>query len=110
MKRNIAPTILIILFVALFVFAGPAQATDLSGNISMTVMITEDSQLVGDVTCTVPLSLAGANPCIVFGADHIKLRLNGHTITGQWRILRPAAAFRAILASRLESRPMAERT
>ena len=82
MKRNIAPTILIILFVALFVFAGPAQATDLSGNISMTVMITEDSQLVDDVTCTVPLTLAGANPCIAFGADHIKLRLNGHTITG----------------------------
>ena len=82
MKRNIAPTILVILFVALFLFAGTAQATDLSGNISMTVTITEDSQLVGDVTCTVPLSLAGANPCIAFGADHIKLRLNGHTITG----------------------------
>src|SRR5712692_4781711 len=82
MKRNIAPTILVILFVALFVFAGPAQATDLSGNISMTVTIFDDSKLVGDVTCTVPLSLAGANPCIAFGADHIKLRLNGHTITG----------------------------
>jgi hypothetical protein len=40
MKRDIAPTIPVILFVALFVFAGPAPATDLSGNISMTLTIT----------------------------------------------------------------------
>jgi hypothetical protein len=73
---------LVILFVALFACAGSARATDLSGNISTTVTITEDSQLVGNVTCTVPLSLPGANPCIAFGADHIKLRLNGHTIIG----------------------------
>lgn len=59
-----------------------AQATDLSGTITNTVTIFDDSRLVGDVTCAVPLTLNGANPCIAFGTDHIKLRLNGHTITG----------------------------
>jgi parallel beta-helix repeat protein len=67
---------------ALFVCAGRAEATDISGHITTTVTITDDSQLVGDVTCTVPLTASGANPCIAFGADHINLRLNGHTITG----------------------------
>jgi len=59
-----------------------AQATDISGTISSTVTIFEDSRLVGDVTCAVPLVVAGGNPCIAFGTDHIKLRLNGHTMTG----------------------------
>jgi hypothetical protein len=45
-------------------------------------MIFDDSELVGDVTCDVPLTILGSNPCISFGADHITLRLNGHTITG----------------------------
>src|SRR5207244_12388313 len=49
---------------------------------SMPGAITEASQARGSVTCTVPLSLAGANPCIAFGPDHLQLRLNGHTITG----------------------------
>ena len=53
-----------------------AQATDISGTISTTLTIFEDSELVGDVTCMV----AGA-PCIAFGAPDIKLRLNGFTIT-----------------------------
>lgn len=60
-----------------------AEATDISGGkILSTLTISDDSQLVGDVTCAVPLTTAGANPCIAFGADHIHLRLNGHTITG----------------------------
>jgi hypothetical protein len=67
---------------ALLVCAGRAQATDLSGTISSTLTIFDDTRLVGDVTCAVPLTVAGANPCIAFGADHIKLSLNGHTITG----------------------------
>ena len=58
------------------------QATDIGGNISSTLTIVEDSRLMDDVTCTVPLTASGANPCIIFGADHIILRLNGHTITG----------------------------
>ena len=61
---------------ALLVCGARAQATDISGNISTTLTIFEDSELVGDVTCNV----AGA-PCIAFGAPGIKLRLNGFTIT-----------------------------
>lgn len=47
-----------------------------------TLTIFDDSELAGDVTCAVPLTTSGANPCIFFGVDHIKLRLNGHTLTG----------------------------
>src|ERR1700687_5401190 len=61
---------------ALLVCGARAQATDISGIISATFTIFEDSELVGDVTCQV----AGA-PCIAFGAPGIKLRLNGFTIT-----------------------------
>jgi parallel beta-helix repeat protein len=62
-----------------------AQATDISGTISSTVTIFDDSRLVGDVKCAVPLTMAdsiGASACIAFGRDHIKLNLNGHTISG----------------------------
>jgi parallel beta-helix repeat protein len=59
-----------------------AEATDISGTIGSTLTISDDSRLVSDVTCAVPLTVPGANPCIAFGADHIHLRLNGHTITG----------------------------
>jgi hypothetical protein len=61
---------------AFFVCGAGAQATDISGTISTTLTIFEDSELVGDVTCMV----AGA-PCIAFGAPGIKLHLNGFTIT-----------------------------
>lgn len=61
---------------ALLVCGARAQATDISGTISTTLTIYDDSELVGDVTCMV----AGA-PCIAFGAPGIKLRLNGFTIT-----------------------------
>src|SRR5713226_5614549 len=74
--------IAVLAVLALFVCGERAQATDISGTISSTLTIFEDSRLVGDVTCTVPLVLSGANPCIAFGVDHIELRLNGHTITG----------------------------
>ncbi len=43
-----------------------------------TVTLTEDSQLVGNVTCNV----TGA-ACIAFGASGIALNLNGFSITGQ---------------------------
>ena len=60
-----------------------AEATDIpGGTITSTLTISDNSQLVGDVTCAVPLTVAGPNPCIEFGTDHIHLRLNGHTITG----------------------------
>jgi len=56
---------------------GVAHAEDISGNITATKMIFEDSQLTGDVTCTV----TGA-PCIQFAADDIALKLNRFSITG----------------------------
>ncbi|MCA1600566.1 MAG: right-handed parallel beta-helix repeat-containing protein [Acidobacteria bacterium] len=56
---------------------GKAQAEDISGTITVTKTIFEDSRLVGDVTCTMTDS-----PCIDFGASHISLWLNGFTISG----------------------------
>jgi hypothetical protein len=63
---------------ALLLMIGVASAEDISGLITTTRTIRESSRLVGDVTCTV----TGA-PCILFGASHIDLRLNGFTMTGQ---------------------------
>ena len=54
-----------------------ARAEDISGVISATRTVTEDSQLVGDVTCTV----AGA-ACIAVAASGITLNLNGFSMTG----------------------------
>jgi len=75
-------TVVVLALSVLLLFAGRMSATEISGTISTTLTIMEDSELVGDVTCTVPMTMPGANPCISFGADHIRLRLNGHTITG----------------------------
>ena len=63
--------------VCLSSYAAAATAEDLSGVIAVTKVIVENSQLVGDVTCTMT-----AAPCIQFGAPNITLRLNGHSITG----------------------------
>lgn len=59
--------------------AGPSQATEtkIGGTISTTVTITQDSELVGNVTCKVV-----GGPCIATGAPNITLRLNGFTMTG----------------------------
>jgi parallel beta-helix repeat protein len=61
---------------AFLVCSARVQATEISGNISTTLTIYNDSELVGDVKCMV-----AGNPCIDFGASGIKLRLNGFTIT-----------------------------
>ena len=45
---------------ALFVCGARAQATDISGTISTTLTIFEDSELVGDVTCTVADAWVGS--------------------------------------------------
>ncbi|MGH6693437.1 MAG: hypothetical protein ACRD3C_09710 [Vicinamibacterales bacterium] len=63
--------------VGVLVSSSSASAADIRGTISSTLVITEDSQLVGDVTCTV----TGA-PCIAFGASGISLKLNGFGLTG----------------------------
>jgi hypothetical protein len=62
---------------ALLAYAGSAQAKDIGGAISTTLTITENSQLVDDVVCTV----SGA-PCIAFGASGLTLELNGFSLTG----------------------------
>jgi parallel beta-helix repeat protein len=61
----------------LFAGVGIATAEDIEGTIAVTKTLYGDSRLVGDVTCTTT-----DTPCIDFGASHIKLRLNGFTITG----------------------------
>jgi hypothetical protein len=73
-----------ILLLAVVTTVAPAVAAEIKGGTyTSTIPIFEDSELVGDVTCNVPPTMPGPNACISFAADHIKLRLNGHTITGQ---------------------------
>ena len=52
-------------------------ATEISGTISTTLTIFDDSKLVGDVTCAVD-----SGPCILIAASHVKLSLNGFTLAG----------------------------
>ena len=53
------------------------RAEDISGTIVRTLILSETTRLVGNLTCRVE----GA-PCIAFGAPGIALYLNGFTITG----------------------------
>ena len=63
---------------AMSLFADSAHAADIGGMISSTLTITEDSQLVDDVTCAVT-----GSPCIAIAAPNVTLELNGFTMTGQ---------------------------
>jgi len=56
-----------------------ARAVDISGSPTSTIVIFEDSQLVGDLDCS---EVPSGTSCIQFGADHITLRLNGFTMAG----------------------------
>lgn len=62
---------------ALLFSAERTLATEIKGTITATWTIYDDSKLVGDVTCMVV-----GGPCIVIGASHIKLNLNGFKIIG----------------------------
>lgn len=62
---------------ALMTSTTTAHAEDIRGTIVRTLMLSEDSRLVGDVICTVQ----GA-PCIAFATPGITLFLNGFTTTG----------------------------
>src|SRR6185369_1696176 len=57
--------------------SGIAHAEDLRGTVVRTLILSEDSRLVGDITCQVT-----GGPCIAFGAPNIGLALNGFSITG----------------------------
>jgi Periplasmic copper-binding protein (NosD) len=65
------------LLFALCGLTGTVQAAKISGPITTTLTISEDSQLAGDVTCTV----SGA-ACIAIGAPNVTLDLKGFTMTG----------------------------
>lgn len=54
-----------------------AAAEDISGIVVRTLVLSENTRLVGDITCTVT-----GGPCIAFGAPNILLLLNGFTVTG----------------------------
>jgi hypothetical protein len=70
------------LFIPLAVMVGvgfaPSATDSVSGLITRTYVIVEDTDLTGDVTCDV----TGA-PCFSFGAPGVELRLNGFSITGK---------------------------
>jgi hypothetical protein len=70
------------LFIPLAVIVGvgsaPSAADSVSGLLTRTYVIVEDTDLTGDVTCDV----TGA-PCFSFGAPGVELRLNGFSITGK---------------------------
>ena len=77
MKRSKMFTPVALAASSLLLIAVSARAENISGTITTTRVITENSQLVGDVTCMVQ----GAS-CIQFGASGITLNLNGFTMTG----------------------------
>lgn len=58
---------------------GIRAADQVSGVISRTYTIVEDTDLTGNVECDV----ASGTPCFAFGAAGVQLRLNGFTITGK---------------------------
>jgi len=66
-----------VLLAAVFAIANAARAEDLRGTIVRTLMLSENSRLVGDVTCQVT-----GGPCIAFGSPNITLNLNGFSLTG----------------------------
>jgi hypothetical protein len=58
----------------------PAFAADsVSGVLTATFVIVDDTDLVGDVRCDV----ANNTPCLRFGRPDVQLRLNGFTVTGK---------------------------
>lgn len=77
MKAGRIPIAVATALCGLLLSGGAAGAAEIQGTIATTLVIFEDSQLVGDVVCT-----TAESPCIEFGASHIKLRLNGFTMTG----------------------------
>ncbi|MGH9174308.1 MAG: hypothetical protein ACRD1H_08115, partial [Vicinamibacterales bacterium] len=57
----------------------PSAADRVSGVVTRTYVIVEDTDLIGDVICDVASNTA----CFSFGAPDVELRLNGFSITGK---------------------------
>jgi len=77
-RRWAMPIMFVLLVGAVSLGASPPAIDTVSGRITGTYVIVEDTELTGDVTCDV----TGA-PCFSFGASGVALRLNGFTITGK---------------------------
>jgi hypothetical protein len=60
-------------------FTSTAFADRVSGTLTSTYMIVEETDLIGDVTCNVAANTA----CFAFAAPNVELRLNGFSITGR---------------------------
>ena len=75
--NRLRPSAVAPLVMAIIMGAGVARAEDISGPILRTLILSEDTRLVGDITCNVP-----GGPCIAFGGPDITLQLNGFTIAG----------------------------
>src|SRR5436853_7464959 len=76
LSNRVTPVVLALS--ALLLCAGRTHATEISGTISTTLTIYDNSELVGDVTCMVT-----DGPCVKFGAPDITRKLNGFTISGR---------------------------
>jgi hypothetical protein len=78
MKRWISTAALGVLGAACL--TSPAFAADrVSGVLTATFVIVDNTDLIGDVRCDV----ANNTPCFSFGVPGVELRLNGFTITGK---------------------------
>jgi hypothetical protein len=78
MKRCMSAAALGVL--AAVCLASPAFAADrVSGVLTSTFVIVDNTDLIGDVRCDV----ANNTPCFSFGVPGVELRLNGFTITGK---------------------------
>ena len=73
------PVVIAVGAIAFTLFGSSASAADeVSGILTRTYVVVEDTDLVGDVICDV-----SSSPCFSFGASGVELRLNGFTITGK---------------------------
>ena len=89
MKKRNSLACYAVSLLGLTIWAAPEGAAQkISGTISTTLTITQNSELVGDVTCTV-----SGGPCINFGAANLQLQLNGYTMTGTIPGCTPATSF-----------------
>ncbi len=73
-----------VVFLLLVVAAGAGATMQgrpdrVSGTLTRTYTIVADTELTGDVTC----SVADGTPCFSFSVPGVELRLNGYSITGR---------------------------
>jgi parallel beta-helix repeat protein len=77
--RTSSPLPIVFAVVALAIIGSNAWADQVSGTLTRTYVIVEDTDLIGNVTCAVP----DGSACFSFGASGVELRLNGFSVTGR---------------------------